>query len=55
MWLDFKSLIGYACTIFFSWIGHVSKSDVATTVAILAGVSTIVYNCINIYQKLKKK
>lgn len=55
MWLDIKSLLGYACTVFFGWLGHVSKNDIATTVAILAGISTIIYNSINIYLKIKKK
>jgi uncharacterized membrane protein len=58
MWLDVRSICGYTCTIVFSWIGHVTKSDlgiVATLVAILAGISTIIYNSINIYLKIKKK
>ena len=57
MWIDIKSLIGSIATVLFGWIGFSVKTDLSTlaiVVSILAGLSTIIYNAINIYIKLKK-
>jgi hypothetical protein len=51
MQLDGTSIIGTLLTCLFSWIAHITGSDVALTITIIAGLSTILVNV----KKLRKK
>lgn len=42
--IDSSSVFGCSLTIFFGWFAHVTKSDLALTVTILAGLTTIALN-----------
>lgn len=51
---DNTSIGGSMLTFIFAFIGIAALKDWAVIVAIFAGITTIVYNCVRIYKDLKK-
>ncbi len=51
---DSKSILGCITSYYFAYIGIFSLNKLATIVAILVGISTLVYNYIKIKKELKK-
>lgn len=42
--LDGSSILGTILTGVFWWLAHITKSDVAVTITIIAGLTTIIVN-----------
>jgi hypothetical protein len=42
--IDSSSVLGCCLTIFLGWFAHITKSDIALTVTIIAGLTTIALN-----------
>lgn len=51
---DSPSIGGTIVTFVFAFIGISALKDWAVVVALVAGITTIIYNCIRIYKDLKK-
>lgn len=53
--MDIKSIGGFCGTIFLSIGTSLTRNDILFLVTVLVGLSTVAYNAISIYIKIKNK